>query len=437
MNYKTTQTYLFFIFIIHILVLQSCGNNRKDKPNGNKTATPTTADSLIQAVSLKRVKIFIENSASIFGYVEGNTDYMHVVNDLAQFSNIISETDAEFNYSLISGNQASLTSYELGNDPNILSSTLSPSGLSRKTSFRSDLNGMFTKVLQSVDKESISMLISDGLYDIGDLTNPLGALETKGIQTRSTFIRVLGRSDIQTIIIKLTSQFNGRYYSSSDGSNEDINQRRPYYVWIFGHKEQLDHFMTDKRLTELKGYSNHAVLAKLSKTQIPYSIISYGNKGLETSRGETTQMHRRGRSVDISFNVAVDFSRIRLNESYFVDPSNYQLDNGFIIENIQTVTELKNSATTALERTLRNLEFTPSHIIKVSRADFRAGDCDIRFIYNLPAWIEESSMNSDRSIAGNDTQTFGLSNLINGISNAYQEVSQTNEIKKITINLTN
>tara|TARA_R110001592_G_scaffold72904_4_gene222812 strand:- start:61 stop:1257 length:1197 start_codon:yes stop_codon:yes gene_type:complete len=395
--------------------------------------------SVSNSLELKTVNLYIENSASIYGYVNGPTGYVNVINDLAQFRNIISETSATFSYKLISGKKEGIKTYDLGSNTAALSEVLTPKGLAKPTSGNSDLNDMFKKVLESINENSISLLISDGIYDVGDQNNPLGALETQGLDTRTTFINEVKKNDTQMIVIKLFSDFKGTYYHGISKSMEVIDQKRPYYVWVFGHKKLLDTFFSDDRLSELKEYDNHAVFHKLGRDTVASSTIAFGNKGLRKSQGETHVLEMSGssRTTSIAFSLAVDYSELRLNESYLTDINNYKSSNGFEIESIKTIERVK-SEDDKVDRALKSLSsIQPTHIITVVRSEYKGGLCEISFMSNLPGWIAATSIQSDNPIKGNTTQTFGFSTLINGINQAFQEVSERNEIQKFTIKLKN
>ncbi|MEB2787322.1 hypothetical protein [Algoriphagus persicinus] len=385
-------------------------------------------------LSLDSINIFIENSASIFGYTTTNSEYINVVNDLAQFGNIVSQTEAKFNYRLISGDNQGLTEYELSNDPNVLSSTLSPSGLKRPTSGNSDINGMFNLVLQSVGENSISILISDGIYDIGVESNPLAALETQGIGTRTTFINNLKEKNTETLVIKLSSDFEGEYYPGAKKGVESIKHKRPYYVWIFGDEQLVDTYFSDEKIQGLKGYQNHTAFKKLGETKVDYRNFSFGNSNVKVASRDpiSYEVVRAGESV--VFSIATNLDLIRLEETYLNDPSNYRISLGYNLDTCIRMNQYSDPAG-KVAKDLKNFTFTPSHLIFVSSEKSTLGPVEISLIPKLPNWIEESTMESDAPLNGDGDKTFGLSTLMNGINEAYLEVSNAKEIFKLTINI--
>lgn len=417
-------------FALSILLMTTqCGN-----PSSNREKAQVETVESTNEISLDSVNIYIENSASIYGYTSTNSEYINVVNDLAQFSNIVSQTDAKFKYFLISGDNQDLTEYELGNNPSILSSTLSPNGLKKPTSGNSDINGMFNHVLKSVAKNSISILISDGIYDIGETANPLAALETQGIGTRTTFINNLKERNTETLVIKLLSDFEGEYYPGAKKGVERISHKRPYYVWVFGDEQLVDTYFSDEKIQGLKGYQNHTAYKKLGYSEVKYTPFSIGNSNVRKSRSlNTFEVSRTENRIE--FTIVADFNFIRLGEQYFNDPSNYNINLGYRLEKCIRKEKYPDPEG-KVANALKSVSFQPSHFLSISSDQPVLGQVDIALIPKLPSWIEESTMISDSPLNGEENRTFGLSTLMNGINEAYLEVSEAKEIFKLTINIT-
>ncbi|SDD65075.1 hypothetical protein SAMN04488104_104419 [Algoriphagus faecimaris] len=385
-------------------------------------------------ISLDSVNIYIENSASIYGFTTTNSEYINVVTDLASFANIIDETDAIFNYSLISGDNQSLTEYPLGNDASILSSVLSPSGLKKPTSGNSDINGMFNHVLKSLGENSISILISDGIYDIGEESNPLAALETQGIGTRTTFIKNLQEKNTETLVVKLSSDFDGQYYPGVTKSQEMIKQKRPYYIWIFGDESLVDKFFSDDRIQALKGYQNHTAFKKLGLINIEYKNFSFGNSNVKITPRDPKSYEVLKTGLPVVFSIATNLDFLRLGEAYLNNPSNYRVNLGYNFKECIRLDQYPDEDG-KVDKALKNIPFSPTHLIFLSSEKPILGPVEISLIPKLPSWIEESTMVSDSPLNGEENRTFGLSTLMNGINEAYLEVSNTKEIFNLIINI--
>lgn len=423
------KLFLSFIAVTTLFLTTQCGGGRDDEKKSYDER-----EEVANQISLDSINIYIENSASIYGYTTTNSEYINVVNDLAQFGNIVSQTEAKFNYYLISGANQDLTEYELGNDPSILSSTLSPDGLRRPTSGNSDINGMFNHVLKSLSENSISILISDGIYDIGETSNPLAALETQGIGTRTTFINNLKEKNTETLVIKLSSDFEGEYYPGAKKGVESIKHRRPYYVWIFGDEQLVDKYFSDEKIQGLKGYQSHTAFKKLGETKVDYRNFSFGNSNVKVTSRDSKSYEIPRTSGSVVFSIVANLDFLRLGETYLNNPSNYRINLGYSFKECIRVDQYPDPNGN-VAKALKYIPFTPSHLIFISSEKPTLGPVEISLIQKLPNWIEESTMESDTPLSGEENKTFGLSTLMNGINEAYLEVSKAKEIFKLTINI--
>jgi len=443
---KTTYNLLKLSSILLLLTTFSCWPDRLPKPPESvepvTTKIPTTTYSKISHVTF-----YIENSGSMFGYVNGPTEFVEVVNRLAQYPNLI-RTETHFSYNLISGkrnpigNEPQLQVYPIGNTPNILRSTLTVNGLDKPSSSRSDLNEMFKIALGEAKSDSISILISDGIYDVGGSTNPINALQTEVQSTTTNFIQRLQQDDVETLLIKLESKFDGWYHPANvkepSGKSSYIdNKIRPYYIWIFGNSNLLKEYFPEERLVELNGYVDLARFRKISKNDFPYECIGYNNFGFrkDFSKSKTFKLYHNVTNTT-KFTIAVDFSNLNLSNSYLTSPGNYTCSRNYKVAEISAIGTLPISD---IETYTEMLNFKPTHIITiVSRtSQTEIGDVSITLNNKLPNWINESNTDNDYPFDGTTTQTFGFNTLIRGIEDAYKEVSKTNSLAVFNINIQN
>ncbi len=418
----------------------------EEVPNTDSPTNPGKI-TITQYAKIRHVTFYIENSGSMFGYVNKPTEFVEVVNKLAQYPNLIN-TETSFIYNLISGkkdpktNEPQLEIFKIGDDPNILKSTLTVSGLNKRSSSRSDLNEMFNIALNDAKSDSISILISDGIYDVGGSTNPINALQTEVQSTTTNFINRLRNTDIETLLIKLESDFQGFYHPSnvvdSRGKSKLINQKRPYYIWIFGNSDLLNEYFPEKRLIELKGYADHARFRKTTNNNLPYEGIGYNNLGFKKnfSTSNTFELYHNVTKSN-QFTIAVDFSNLNLSNSYITTTTNYHCPSSNYFVN--KITSIDSIAKSEIEPYTEMLSFKPTHIItiKSNTSQPETGDLSITLNNELPDWINNSNSDNDYPFNGNTTQTFGFSTLIKGIEEAYKEVSNTRFLAEFKIQIQN
>ncbi len=371
-----------------------------------------------QQGTISKVTFFIENSGSMKGYTTGGAEYVDVLTNIANHPDLISNSFIR-SYYFYSGISSIV---KISN----LRTNLVPANFGQP---RSDLNQLFKTSLDSSKRNSITILISDGIYDMCPNPNPLSSLQILGHELRTIFIRKLQNSDFQTILVKLQSRFNGRYYPGNCCSAYNINQQRPYYIWIFGKTEILKKYFPDEYLKYLNGYENSARYFKYNSSQISFKPNSYkkiGNFYPSRSDNYTLEKVKTNSSNVLQFSIAVDFSKLPLNDNYLKNRNNYECSNGFEIVSIEPPTEVTKLG-------LPN----QTHLIVVKKTGNPIGQLSISLLNKGYDWISATNLNNDCNIMNNTTQTFGFEVLNKGIIEAYQNFNSGNEIVKFNINLKN
>ena len=112
-------TSIFFVFILNF---SSC---KREKPESNKNISKDSSNTKHE-MKISKAVFFIENSESMFGYVNGLTEYVDVISELSEKPEfVVSNTIREFNF-INGGNSIKIT--KIGNNPTTLKSKLNKSG---------------------------------------------------------------------------------------------------------------------------------------------------------------------------------------------------------------------------------------------------------------------------------------------------------------------
>jgi len=94
-RYKLNIT---LFIIISFLIMQGC-NNERGRISNNESSISKKDSLEISDDKIEKVYFYIENSASMFGYVANTTQYVDVLTDLAQKPIFAKEhTIREFNF---------------------------------------------------------------------------------------------------------------------------------------------------------------------------------------------------------------------------------------------------------------------------------------------------------------------------------------------------
>lgn len=420
--------HLIFILLIFIMSCIGC-KNRKERLSGSDTKERTEENSTAPVINdtkipaerkIGKAVFYMENSGSMFGYVNGFTEYVDVVSELAEKPRFAEEkTKREF-YFVNGGQEIKITN--IGKNPASLKNILNPRGFNVGDVSESNLNSMLQLALSRAKNDTISILISDAIYAIGQPQDRLNVLSMEGRKTRSIFIERLNNGDLQTIIIKLNSHFDGKYFPVTGGSKK-LSQDRPFYVWIFGETELLNEYFSDEYIKSLKGFSDIARFLKLSELEVPYQATAHSKVGdFRFDRRNKNKLvgvktDRNGQGFQFTF--ATDYSALPFSDSYLTSIDNYTCSN--LNFSIKTIAEIDNEK-------LYGLEFTPTHLIAVGTARSPLCQLDISLQNSVPNWIEETNIDNDSNIVEDTSHTFGFKFLTDAICEAYQYKNKESNI---------
>ena len=468
-NFKSIITIIMFLVII-LFSLKSCGGSAIDELNrmikialrDDNTIDETEWNefieyeidsekltSLISSIAKKRrgkeepkifspviekeavtakIKVFIENSGSMDGYVNGITEFEAALSNLLvdlQYKYSKENLDINFINTKIYPSQVEELKEFAG--------TLEPSKKPYKVGNRSSskLNEILEMILDSTDQNSISILTSDCIYSLEKGKDTEGALEFEKSLTKGAFLQKSREFNFSTIVLKMNSKFDGTYYDKNNKKTQLSNIERPYYFWIIGQDEILEKFQKNINMKELKGFKNSYFLSNSQENKQPYFTLltKTNNKGTFKKTDKSSKVIRSINSIKYNidgvfqFAIAIDLSHVPVDKSYLINPKNYSAD-GFIVESIKTVdiSAISDKDFHTIENT------TATHIITISTSkDITSRDLNLELSNKIPFWVEDSHSNDDSDIKNQLNKTFGLLYLVIGVSEAYKRIDADNE----------
>jgi hypothetical protein len=411
-----------FTFILTFFIVISGCINRNEKQSKSVTDVVETVPVKNEIRKIKKVTYYLENSASMFGYVNGPSEYISVVTELAGKPEFVEEDVLqEFHY--INGGQ-NLHDILIGKSPDVLKKMLNRKGFTCGDITKSNLNGMFQIALDKAGGDTVSILISDCIYDVGETGATFTVLNIEGIETKGKFIKRLQEANIQTIIIKLYSKFTGDYFYTSKKGGIFIDQQRPFYVLIFGESELLSRYFSEEYISnQLEGFNSMSRFLKIDNVGIPYQATTLNKKGTfkfdRKNRNKLTGVERNRSGEDFQFSFAVDFSSLPFSDKYLMVKDNFVVTKGnYTITGISRQTN-----------PIYGLSFTATHLVTLKTDNNPYGDLEITLLNNIPGWIDETNVDNEIKIEEDSTKTFGFKYLTDAITEAYQ---YKNKQKNIT-----
>jgi hypothetical protein len=311
---------------------------------------------------------------------------------------------------------------------------------------KSDLNGVFSGALDKVNDNSVSIMVSDGIYSMSTKGQSiLTQLNNASGDTRdSLFIRLQDNPNIETVVIKLTADFIGEYFSESKQELVPFPwNERPYYIWFFGTTNNINKVLESIEIRNTEGYKETAHYYVIDNRDAMYSITNIGKNGYDKLEPAGFQLkkqisvkasNRQNSKGNFSFSVAVDLKNLPLGSKYKEDKNNYKAKS-FNVDSVIPVSDKLIFKDPSLKHIIEKKSFHPTHLIFLSTNKVSTDKIEIKLENNELGWIEKSS-NPDDTNPDNKT-TFGFEYLMTGISEAYSKVNDNKNYLSLKIEIKN
>jgi hypothetical protein len=387
--------------------------------------------------TLPTLKVYIENSDSMDGYISGGNDFKDsITNLIVRLKSQAAKT--EYNY-INSGIYPIKLSLE-GFIKDLTLSGASSYYKNKSNTFGSDLNSLFKKIVGSLNKDDIAIFITDGIYSVQESSNIQNELLSSQNFTMNTFIEAITEKNISTIVLQYESLFDGNYFDMRHTPHH-IKSKKPFYVFVIGNKDVLDTLWIDKSTEIIKNHKlkNYSFFQNLKKNTVNSMVLSNYKK-----TGSRKIIDRyRGIIKNISLNtenlfqisLVADLHPFKGNDKLLDDTSNYKIPKycSLEIENFD-YSNLDPNDRVFLQKFTGN----PSHIFTLlcNKNILAEEKLNISLIKQKSSWIKD--LNQDSDIAAYnwvEFKTFGLENLISGISDAYRELSMGESLFIIPIHI--
>ncbi len=425
------------ICIVGCLIFTSCIN---DKPPKRTPQNEEPTKNIVKPTEINKINFYFENSLSMNGYLEGD-DFRQSMAEIIY--NFDSNTDT-------------VNTYFVNTKDHKTSSILDKirgKEISGGDTMNSDHKFIFTNAIKNSSGNNLSIVVTDGIYSMNKKGLTLGDVE-KDIE--KAFENSLKVNEIETVVLKMSSYFDGRYYSESCPvkGGVGIEQTRPYYILLFGNKEVIDKTLKEiVIINDLEGYQEQARFMITKDLNAHYTVLTQGEEkkgSFEPSDHsnitkkiiKAKKFAKQGvplKDTFLQFGIAVDYSNLRIPESYLITKSNYTIENntGYIIEEIKKVEDLVKKSKTYewIKKQNEKEKFKYTHIIVVQGKSDLYDDLKLGLDINFPTWIANTGTDDDCKIKNDSTTTFAFDRLIMGISKAYEKINDKEDYFKLKINI--
>ena len=421
-----------FITLVAINLLTRCigeGSNQ----NRDKIISPPNT---IEIIEKPVVNVYIENSASMDGYVKGITEFEQAVYSYLSGIKISDVTDTLNLYYI----NSSPISYAANADIDVISDfieKLEPTTFRQRGGNRSttDISNVFKAILAETRENDVAILVTDGIFSPGRGKDAAEYLVNQQIGVKNTIAEYLKKYPNTAIVVyQLSSKFTSNatekiYYYNREDKPIEVNAQRPYYIWIIGNVANITLLKANIPETTFKGggvQHSFTFLPSLEK-EIDYAILNtpkFGSfkrdkKSSKTSIYDIKKAKSGIQQGKFMFTIGMDLSlfSILLGDEYLLNTESYarlinkQPNNDYFIEMEDNTNPLTNY----------------THNMKLTADKISVGELEIILRNNLPVWVSEINDDEGLDIHINNAinKTFGIKYLVEGIYEAYQRQENT------------
>lgn len=262
-----------------------------------------------------------------------------------------------------------------------------------------DLGNVIASVLETVNDSTVGILISDCILDL-PAKDAQKYLNNCGIRIKNEIVTACKRvPDLCVEVLKLKSDFNGKYFYPN-GTTESLQDvKRPYYLWIFGSQGYLANLNKEVPLSLLSKYDLEGTVTFSHFIDVPFNVTNKWLTGAVVSP----------ENGEYCITIRADFSSTLQPEEVIRDTRNFSLTNPDVhIETIQPITA-------------KNNQYTHFLNIIIPQGTMIAQECLSFTAPEMPSWVTESNDETGANIANNLSKTTGIKSLIQGVADAYKK----------------
>ncbi|GAA3944117.1 hypothetical protein GCM10022209_44620 [Chitinophaga oryziterrae] len=358
--------------------------------------------------------IYIENSGSMAGYLGRASDFKNVLINFV--SDVAAQLKKEPQLFLINGHacpfqplgSTPLVKSIMGLNPAVLKNLCPPEGSS-----------LLPQIIDSCTtrmEKKVSILVSDCIFSDKGGSPTLAEAELKVFMTK----KLQTEGNISTIVIKYNSSFSGLYYTESTGGKpvRVNNINRPYYLLLFGKKENLATLLQRIDFKNYPGFEASYCLSANDSTDAAYAVMTYKNKKGSFEYAKPSCLMRISEAEEhkgvFQFSFDADLSRLGYLDDYLLNAQNYIVNDGFSVVDIN-----KTTGEQPYSITLKTDHLLPPHSLR------------LLIKYDIPSWIDQTGNENDSNPVDSmqQYQTFGFKQLMRGFSQAYNASSSDHAFK--------
>ena len=388
------QTFIFAA----ILFLSSCGNGIEIK--WNRSNVPISE-------SRPELKVYIENSGSMDGYMCDGSEFKDAVYDyVSSLSSYCNSTKLNYINSVIVPYKGTIRDFIWNLTPKTFAKV-------EGSHANSELSKMLSDIISGMNSNSVSVFVSDCILDVpqGNADNFFRITQTD--IKNSILSKVAKDKNFAVEIIQLKSKFVGNYYGT-DGTTVLKGDKRPYYIWIMGDKNKITYLNTVVKISNIQHGYEHGVSC-ITPSEVGFDIF---NEFLKTDTRQTDA----GRKIKINKGnngytvlIKANLYPTLMDDKTILDLTSYKTIN-------PTVKVIK-------AETINDKMYPHLLTLNVSNNIKSVGEMITISSNTLPQWVITSNDDPGKNIKHHISQTSGIKYIIGGVCDAYSSYEYKASIK--------
>jgi hypothetical protein len=433
--------YLFLAFVLVVILIVvkpwKINHQYEDYKDIETSSIYLPSDDSIRISSnSSSICIYMENSGSMDGYVNVNSEFKDALGKvIVKSSNFSKSTNLFF----VNDNIYDVQETALKGNVNTFVSQLNAKNMKVGATGSSNINKIFKMILDKTNSDTVSIIFSDFVYSIKgtDVSNQVSNAKNA---TMGAFMEAIKKDpNFATIILQCSSQFQGKYYDRSDMPIA-YSGIRPYYIFIMGNYERL--IDLDKKLelnnsnTGIPGYLNKFILSskfwKLNENTVKILTNSYTNSNLiKPERNDYDVDYFKFSNSEDSwcFAYALGVSNLFVDGTYLTDRNNYVIEPNDV--------KLVKAEFTKDQAALSEVSQFNTPLVLQFQMDnsTKTPNLKVRLENRIPSWVASSNIQDDKGEVPPPTQTFAIGSLIEGVYEAYQSNLEKNPIFEFEVKI--
>ena len=375
---KHISTFLFGVLSLFLFLnLEGCKGRDKE---GDRDSKDTT-----EVKSPVTYNIYVENSGSMAGYCN--------ISDKDALETLLQDY-----YDRINSNKEGEETITV----NVINTEIETSVCDKRAFLQSvkkkcsatytKLDDMLELMMSNVTDDDVNIMVSDYVFTTND-----GNFLTASSAITSLFSQQLKKNNIAVAIFKYMRNFSGKYYPGGINCNKPL----PIYVWIFGRPDEV------RKVSKMSFQtSNCGEYFLQTSYNAPIELSAKSKRMIQGNTIKVSEWESVRHENYYEFDLVADLRNTLLSEEEILNAHRYVLKSSntseFEISSISKIGDDK------YKYTIRTLKPAPGKLI-VSNPII------------VPEWIESSNYSGGG--IPSDSTTLGISYLIDGVSNAFKDVS--------------